>query len=221
MNPSKRKEKAQLKQQLTDVEAKDRKAEQLFKTQGNKLVSSSGDQSLEVIGLPQQWTKEQVQQRLGDFKVNRWINNHHKITTQQQLDEVLVASWNETADGAAETTVDSILNNQLTDLTKRFEFLKKVQLKSGHLVSDLILTQATSVNFVRKHYLNNVLNKENLSYNENLPDALLLDENSFADLPNVVIEKPVKQKDIKKKYRQLLQEAKEHRESQINKAFTT
>ena len=170
--------------------------------------------------MPQQLTKEEFQRRLGNFKVNTWLNTK-KITTVEQLDEILLSSWKEIDASTKITNIEELVKTELYDLNVRFQYFKKVQQQSGYSVSDLVLTGSSTIKILRSHFVHNVLSREAMSYNEKLPNALHLDENSFKDLPNVVIDKEIKRKDIKKKFNKLLKQVEEHNSNKIELALNS
>lgn len=188
-----------------DVEEANKKAEE--------YIQNKGSLKLEIIGLPQQITKEEYRARIGDFKVDRWITVN-KVFTEKELDSVLLEAWNE-ASGESVASIDEALGKELYDLSTRFKFVKLVQQKSGYAVSDLVLTEAVSVEALKAHYVKNLISPEAQAYNDRKPDALNLDDKTFADLPNVVVQNHIKAKDKRKKYNELMRKVEEIREERL------
>lgn len=218
MNINKKKEqekqnKLAIEQSLQDIESKDAKmSEEIdnLTTDKTTKLSDINLNDLQTIGAPTTLSAVEAAERLNGFKVDRWItNSFKKITTEEQLDSSLLEAWNSVNPADKIDSIDSLLQIQLSDLPLRFQYFKKIQQLTGHQLSDLLFTSASTIQEFKTYFLKHVITNNALKFNDRTPDALIFDESSFADLPNVIIENSISRKEMKKRYSDLLKQVKQ------------
>ncbi|CDK28613.1 unnamed protein product [Kuraishia capsulata CBS 1993] len=94
----------------------------------------------------------------------------------------------------------------LSDLSKRFTFLKQVQLEFGVAISDIKLTQLNNLHLVEDFVVSNLLGPKS-RFNERFPNAIYLDPKEFEGT-NISVTKFVGAKEKQKKFEKLVEQAK-------------
>lgn len=141
---------------------------------------------------------------LESLSFNHWLSKD-KLANEKQLDAFI-----------NEITKD--LNLQIDkpfpDILTRFKFFKKIQASTGYTLSDYQLTILTSPLSFKKYFVDNILSGKLLRFNIKEPNAIHISTETY-NLPNVVVKESRPVREQKKILKQMLDEVKGLKETDI------
>lgn len=137
---------------------------------------------------------------LKSVSINKWLSED-KISTGQQLEQVILESYQETYNMVP---TEKELSERFADLVSKFKFTKLLQSKSGYMIPDYQLTRLESPEQFRSWFEEKVLSGKLGKFNPAEPNAIDLSAIKFP--PNVYVAPDVKLSEKKEKINKIIGE---------------
>ncbi|CCK68342.1 mitochondrial 54S ribosomal protein mL50 MRPL13 KNAG_0A06880 [Huiozyma naganishii CBS 8797] len=147
---------------------------------------------------------------LKEIPYNHWLSAK-KVTKENELDTVLLDAYNSSVIGVGGAKIDAVTNaafqSAFSDLATKFRFVKTLQCKTGHPISDYYLTVLSTPSQFKEYYMEAILSGKLAKFNEKEPNAIEIKADTYK-APNIHVnqEKTVGQQ--MSKFSKILREVK-------------
>lgn len=155
-------------------------------------------------------------------RINKWYSTR-KITKESELNTILINAYEAVlgeGEGEGEKDYNKLFETTvLKDLNIRFKLFKEISIQTGIPIPDEILTKTSTISHLKNWYVDQRLSYSASRYNENLPNAIHINNKMFKDLGNVYVLPDYPKKAEKLRYNRLLKRATEYENKTASEAI--